>query len=35
MQARARLELDGHGEITMRELLRNALRMRPERIVGG
>ena len=26
---------DGHGEVTARELVRNALRMRPDRIVLG
>ena len=28
-------ELDGSGEVTIRELVRNALRMRPERIIVG
>src|SRR3989442_5502012 len=27
--------VEGHGEITIRDLLRNALRMRPDRIVIG
>jgi pilus assembly protein CpaF len=27
--------LEGHGEVTIRDLLRNALRMRPDRIILG
>lgn len=30
-----RANLDGHGEVTIRDLVRNSLRMRPERIVVG